>query len=814
MMKNKKEMRQKTLDEKKRDLRNSLIMEIIFISVFLSYFLLLYFSFYEHPVSMVRKGQEFSVALTDMTNALTKFQIFRFMKQGCFPSKMFGGIITVVMLVDMLAFMYYSYNKFRLHHDENTLKGSAQWANIKALCMKYADFVDRKKRDFVHAKNNVIFSKNFYASTNVKKHKHALNTLIVGASGTGKTRFWLKPNLLQMNTSYVITDPKGEILENCGEALRRNGYDVKVFDIKDMKDCCTYNPLKYCKKENDIKKVVEAFILNTDKTGGKGGGNRDPFWDDAMNGFMCATIALLTTCPKGSDIPYGQIPEVTGGTIYEPCFSNLTEFTRMANSKWTDNCGIARLGDAALGDGKNNTANASKLAMIFSNLAVYEAKLQNKPVDMIEKPYALREWENFKIAPEKTSTTILMTVAVRLDPFNIAEIRDLTTTDTVCLDEFATKKTALFLIMDATDKTYNFLLAFLFTQLFNILYNFGEYKVAGSKSLRMKDGEFVYFFPKEIAQDNNQVKDIVADLKKAKPVHQEKPGNTPVTKTDGKYHHTFSDEWWDIVSPNGILISRKPSKAEAEEYCENLKHASLKSGQTPALPIPVRMLIDEFPNIGKIPEYMQKLATMRGYDISSVTICQTITQLKGMYPDDYEVIDGNSPFVVFLGGDENSNNDYLSKKLGMSTVRNNNSSVDSKKVSASYNIDGRELMRPEELGRLPYEECLVFIYGEQPVRDLKCDVRDHKNYKQTEDYAKDMGVDDKYLFDRSIFHVEHAAQPYRKAVVASYMPRTTSFTPEKFAQIFGTATPEDALAKFKKYNTPAENVEKSQPKAF
>lgn len=812
MMKNK-ETKQKTIEEKKKDLRFSFYMELIVITVFLSYFLLLFFSFYDHPTTFVKPGDQWNAAIKDFTNALSKMQLFRFLAPGCFPSKSFGGIVGIVTLADLVAFMQYSFNKFRVHHDENTIKGSARWANIPALRARYAEFADRKKKDFVNAKNNVILGKNFYASLNTKKHKRALNTLVIGTTGCGKTRFWLKPNLMQMNSSYVITDPSGDILADCGEGLRRNGYEIKVFDIKEKENCSTYNPMVYCKREDDIKKIVEAFIKNTDKTGGKGGGSKDPFWDDAMNGFMCSTIAFLTSKPKGSDVPYAQIPEVTGGVLYAPCFSNLCEFTRMANSKWTQDCGIALAEGARLGDGKNNTANASQLAAMFANLAAYEAKIQNKPIELIEKPYALREWENFRIAPEKTSTTILMTVAVRLDPFNIEEIRKLTTTDTLNLDEFATKKTALFLIMDASDSTYNFLLAFLYTQLFNILYNFGEYQIEGSKVLRLKDGEFVKFFSKEECKDEDAIKKEVSEIKKAKAVHREKEGNKPKTVTCDKARYTLSDEWYDIVTPSGTLVSRKPTKHEADEYCDALKHAQLKSGRVPQLPIHVRMLIDEFPNIGQIPRYKEMLATMRKYDISAVTICQTITQLKGMYPDDYEVIDGNSPFVVFLGGDENSNNEYLSKKLGMSTVRNNNSSVDSKKVSTSYNLDGRELMRPEELGRMPFEQELVFVFGENPIRDEKFPLEKHKNYKQFRDFAADNDLKDEFFnFDRSDLVLKEMPKTQWKAKNLSITPRSIPLTAENFMEIMGTPTVEEGLNKLEKANILS--YENSVAKAF
>lgn len=812
-MKKNKDIKQKTIEEKKKDLFTSFIMELALVTLALTYFLLLFFSFYDHPANMVSAKDQWSNAFSEFSNALSSWQLLRFLGKGYFPNKSGGMIVGVVAVVDLFIFMQYTFNKLRIHHDENTAKGSAQWANLPLLRQRYAEFADKKKRDFRNAKNNVIFGRNFFASIDPKKHKRALNTLVLGTTGCGKTRFWLKPNLMQMNSSYVITDPKGEILADCGEALRRNGYEVKVFDIKEKKECSTYNPLQYCKREDDIKKIVEAFIKNTDKTGGKGGGSKDPFWDDAMNGFMCSTIAFLTTKPKGDDRPYAQIPEVTGGTCYAPCFSNLCEFTRMANSKWTPDCGIELFTGATLGDGKNNTANASKMAAMFANLAAYEAKLQNKPIDMIEKPYALREWENFKIAPEKTSTTILMTVAVRLDPFNIEEIRKLTTNDTLELDDFAKRKTALFLVMDASDKTYNFLLAFLYTQLFNILYNFGEYKIEGSKNLRLKDGELVRYFSKEECANKDAMDKMISDIKKAKPKKMEKPGNHPKTVPDGKGHFTLSDEWYDIVSPNGVLVTRRPTKAEADAYCEQLRHAQLKSGRVPALPIPVRMLIDEFPNIGQIPEYKEKLATMRGYDISSTTICQTITQLKGMYPDDYEVIDANSPFVVFLGGDENSNNEYLSKKLGMSTIRNNNNSVDNKKVNMSYNIDGRELMRPEELGRMPFEQELIFIYGEQPIRDEKFKLEEHKNYKQFRDFADDCGLKDEfYNFDRADFIPDEAPRTQWKRIKATMGPRCFQLTNETFCEIFGAPTVEEATNRMANLNSIS--IENSVPKAY
>lgn len=734
---------EENVEVKRQRLKETYIMEGIVITL-----LILYLMFTYEAYMSVHPRADFSEVMEALPSILGSNPLYFWPISGY---SVLPGI-GLALLVDMFILLGYTYGKLRVHSNSDTLKGRSYWESAKKLADKYAEFIEKKgllpwmkTKDMKDAYDNIIMSKNLYVSLNTKKHFHALNTLILGVSGSGKTRFWLKPNLMQMNSSFAITDPKGEILESCGEILRRNGYDVKVFDIVEQKNCNTYNPLKYCRKESDIKKVVQSFMKNTDPNGGKGGGNKDPFWDDATSAFLCACIALLVTKPEDSEEPYAQIPEVMGGSCYEACFPNLCEFARMANKKWTPTSGIDLAEGVALGDGKNNTANCSELAAIFENLRVYECKRQGyalDEIDQIEKPYCLREWENFRIAPEKTSTTILMTTAVKLDAFNIEQIKNLTASDTMCLDDFATRKTALFLIMPATDRTYNFLLAFLYTQLFDILYQFGEKRVDGSKSLKLPNGELVKWFSREEVEEGG-IDDKIKIIKNAKIEREELNGMQHGTaKVNGKKKKiSFDDAVFNIVSADGEIISRRPTKTLAEEYLNDLQNAELKKGRVPALPMHFRFLIDEFPNIGEIPEFKEKLATMRGYEISATVICQSITQLKGMYPDDYEVVDANCPFLVFLGGDENSNNEYLAKKLGNTTSTGMNNSVDNKKVNVSYNKDQQALMYQEDIGRIPYNKTLVFIYGEQPLYDDKWDVVDHKNFKMSREYFHDNGMD-------------------------------------------------------------------------
>lgn len=785
--------KEQTIKQKEKNLSQSTLLGGILLSIFLAYAMLMVQAYmYDNP--RAGWGEAISGAMGKLASDPLYFWPITYDISATL------GAVTIALL---FTFLGYTYNKLRIHHDVNTLKGSAKWAELNELVEKYADF---DGKHYKIAYNNAILSENFQMSINQGKHFHALNTLILGATGSGKSRYYLKPNLLQMNCSYVITDPSGGILQETGEALRRFGYKVRVFDLVQMGNCDTYNPLKYCHKESDIKKVVQAFIKNTNPDGGKGGGSKDPFWDDSMNAFMCADIAFLTTCPEGYDVPYAQIPEITGGVIYEPCFANLCELTRMANKKWDISSGIKPLPGVKLGDGKNNTANASELAMIFENLRAWECQRQECDPEEMTKPYCLREWENFRIAPEKTSTTILMTTAVRLDPFNIEQVRNLTSTDSLDLDNFGNSRDVLFVITPTNDRTYNFLVSFLYTQLFDILYQNGETKSAGSMDLKLPNGELVRHFSKEEVDTGTYQAEIEnikdASIKRVegggiltgkKTVKKKTLFGTKKTKVSVK----FDDGWYDILAKNGELISRRPTKALAEEYIRELKNAKTIPGNGKSVPTHVRFLLDEFPNLGEIPEFKEKLATMRKYEISCTVICQSITQLKGMYPDDYEVVDANCPQTIFLGGDENSNNEYISKKIGMATLKGWNNSVDNKKVNMSYNIEQRELMRPEDLGRIPFSDEIVLVYGEDPIYDKKYDYPAHKNYKFTHDYACDLGLHSASVYDRSGYKNETLGLLVHKAEVPTAIPSVERLdTPAKFAAKIKTllGTNDEAIA--------------------
>lgn len=676
-----------------------------------------------------------------------------------------GGLF--LFCVELLVVVRYYYGRNRLHGNINEQEGRTQWAEDKDIQDKYAEFDgDPKKRDFRNAYNNAICSQNTYISLNTRKHFHALNMLILGATGSGKSRYYLKPNILQMNSSFVITDPKGEILDSCGEMLRRNGYRVRVFDITTdgMKSgkTCHYNPLKYCYSEADIRKILDAFMKNVNPDAAKKSGG-DPFWDEATRMFISACVGLLVQHPSnGDERPYGMIPEIMGGRRFLACFANLCELNRMAQNKWKEDGPIKLMDGVKIEPDKNAPQKASEVGAIFENLRAYEAKVQSEmkgeeiSPDRIEKPYCLREWENFWGTPEKTATTINTTTATKLDAFNIKEVKNITSDDDINLDDFGKGRDALFLIIPPTDKTYNFLISFLYTQLFDILYNLGSQQMAGSKSLYLDNGEIVKFFSREeVAKGDDVIQEKIRKIKNARIKKVEGAVSKGYTK-DKKGRRvavTIDDGWYDILDEDDNLISRRQTKALADKYIQDLKSASLRNGKAPALPYHVRFLMDEFPNIGEVPEFQEKLATMRGYEISATVICQSITQLKGMYPDNFEVIDGNCPFVIFLGGDENSTNEYLEKKMGATTIIGADASGadDGKKITnMSYGVKKGALLRAEDFGRIDYSQEVVFIYGEMPIMDEKFDYPAHRNYKLTSDYAHDCGVN-AVIFDRSVF---------------------------------------------------------------
>lgn len=292
--------------------------------------------------------------------------------------------------------------------------GSARWGTAKDI----EPFV---APDF---KDNIILTKTekLMMSNRPKEQKNARNknVLIVGGSGSGKTRFWIKPNLLQMHSSYVVTDPKGSIVIECGNALLKNHYKLKIFNTINFKKSMHYNPFAYIHSEKDILKLVTTLITNT-KGDGKAG---DEFWTKAETLLYCALIGYI----------HYEAP------VEEQNFSTLIEFINAMEVREDD----------------EDFQNPVDL--------MFEALEKAKP-----NHFAVRQYKKFKLAAGKTSKSILISCGARLAPFDIEELREITAYDELELDTLGDRKTALFLIMSDTDGTFNFLISMIYTQLFNLL---------------------------------------------------------------------------------------------------------------------------------------------------------------------------------------------------------------------------------------------------------------------------------------------------------------------------------------------------------
>ena len=475
----------------------------------------------------------------------------------------------------------------------NVEYGSARWGTAKDI----EPFIAPKFED------NVILTKTerLMMSNRPKNPANARNknVLIIGGSGSGKTRFWLKPNLLQMHSSYVVTDPKGTVLVECGRMLSKNDYRIKVLNTINFAKSMHYNPFAYIRSEKDILKLVNTIIVNTK---GEGQQASEDFWVKAEKLYYTALIAYI----------WYEAPEE------EQNFSMLIDLVDASEAREDD----------------ENFKNAVDL--------LFEELEQKNP-----NHFAVRQYKKYKLAAGKTAKSILISCGARLAPFDIKELRDLTAYDELELDTLGEKKTALFVIISDTDATFNFIVSIMYSQLFNLLCD----------------------------------------------------------KADDVY--------------NGRL------------------------------PIHVRCLLDEFANIGQIPQFEKLIATIRSREISASIILQSKSQLKALYRDNASTIEGNCDTTLFLGGKEKDTLKDLAEILGKETIDLYNTS-DTRGTSQSYGLNyqktGKELMSQDEIAVMDGSKCIMQLRGVRPFFSDKFDITKHKQYPLLSDYDKKNEFDiEKYV---------------------------------------------------------------------
>ncbi len=470
------------------------------------------------------------------------------------------------------------YESTRLNRRPGEEHGSARWGSVRALDRKY------RSRD---PEGNVILSQHLHMGLNGKKHRRNLLQIVVGGSGSGKTRFLVKPNVYLANTSYIVTDPKGEILRAAGPLLLQEGYTLRVFDLVDPTHSDSYNPFHYIRKDADVFRLIDNFIKNTTP---KNAANSDPFWEKAETALESALMLyLLHEAP----------PE-------EQNMEMLLTMIEYGGAK------------------EDDEDHQSPLDLLF------EALEEEQP-DHI----AVREYKIFKQAAGKTARSILVSAAVRLGVFALSEIQDVTNADTLELDKLGQRKQAIFCVIpDSNDNSLNFLVGMLYTQAFQELY-FQADRVHGG-----------------------------------------------------------------------------------------------------SLPVPVRIMFDEFANVSLPDGYARLQSTMRSRNVMATIILQNISQLKALFKDDWEGIIGNADAFIYLGGNEQSTHKYVSELLGKETIdtaSHSQSRGRSGSFSENFQQTGRELMTPDEVRMLDNAKAIVLIRGERPVVDDKYDILKHPNIKRTED---------------------------------------------------------------------------------
>ena len=542
------------------------------------------------------------------------------------PLDMFVGVATAV--IARLVLIYKAKHRKKFAQDEEY--GSARWGNAKDI-EPYMD-----KKDFA---DNVLLTQSERLTmgkpSNVKYARNQ-NVLVVGGSGSGKTRFFVKPNLMQMHSSYVVTDPKGTTLPECGKMLQRgqpivrNGeiigykpYSIRVFNTIDFDKSMHYNPFAYIRpktREQDILRTVEVLIANT--TGEQKG---DEFWVKAEKLLYTSYIALiLTMCPEDEWNFETLIDFVNASECREDdeSFKNAIDWAFYYLEKWIEKDWEK--------DEKFAEQNENYSDLIDIEVEPWRASLGR---------FAVRQYKAYKLAAGKTAKSILISCATRLAPFSIDRILEITSYDEMHLDTVGDELTALFIIVSDTDDTFNFLVAMMYTQLFNLL----------------------------------------------------------CTKADN--------------NPDG-------------------------SGR---LKYPVRCLIDEFANIKQIPQFEKIISVIRSRGISASIILQTKSQLKSLYKDNAETIEGNCDSLLFLGGKEKTTLKDISESLGKETIYMFNTSRNrgsQESYGVNYQKLGKELKSQDELAVMDNSLCILQIRGLHPFLSKKFDITKHKNYKMLFDYDK------------------------------------------------------------------------------
>lgn len=547
-------------------------------------------------------------------------------------------ILFGLVLAGVMRLVLYVKSKNRKKFRQGEEYGSAVWGGEKDI---------EPYMDLSCPENNVILTKTeslTMGKPSAPKFARNKNILVIGGSGSGKTRFFVKPNLMQMHSSYVVTDPKGTVLVECGRMLQRGRpkrvdgnvvyrrddkgnylkdkkgryipvyepYKIKVFNTIDFAKSMHYNPFAYISKKNrekDILKFVEVLIKNTSSSQQPSG---DDFWVKAEKLLYTAYIALIFAMYPEDQWNFETLIDMINNS---ECREDDEEFKNCIDLEFEIvECWL------------NGTKHEDPEVM-----ADYGDIFETKP-DAEQRrlgAFALKQFKAYKLAAGKTVKSILISCSTRLAPFAIDEVLEITSYDELHLDKLGDELSALFIIISDTDATFNFLVAIMYSQLFNLLC---------TKADNSKGGKLTYH---------------------------------------------------------------------------------------------VRCLLDEFANIGEIPQFEKLIATIRSREISASIILQAKSQLKAIYKDNADTIEGNCDTMLFLGGKEKSTLKEISESLGKETIDSFNTSTNrgqSESYGMNYQKLGKELKSQDELAVMDGGKCILQVRGVRPFFSDKFDITRHKQY--------------------------------------------------------------------------------------
>ena len=586
-----------------------------------------------------------------------------------FPSLHPFDLLFGLVLAGVMRLVLYVKSKNKKKFRQGEEYGSAVWGGEKDI---------EPYMDLSCPENNVILTKTeslTMGKPSAPKFARNKNILVIGGSGSGKTRFFVKPNLMQMHSSYVVTDPKGTVLVECGKMLERgrpkrvngkvvyrrddkgnylkdkNGryipvyepYKIKVFNTIDFAKSMHYNPFAYISKKNrekDILKFVEVLIKNTSSSQQPSG---DDFWVKAEKLLYTAYIALIFAMYPEDEWNFETLIDMINNS---ECREDDEEFKNSIDLEF-------EIVECWLNGTKHDDPDVMEdYADLFETKPDAEQRRMGT--------FALKQFKAYKLDAGKTAKSILISCSTRLAPFAIDEVLEITSYDELHLDKLGDELSALFIIISDTDATFNFLVAIMYSQLFNLLCT--------------------------------------------------KADNSPGGKLD--YH--------------------------------------------------VRCLLDEFANIGEIPQFEKLIATIRSREISASIILQAKSQLKAIYKDNADTIEGNCDTMLFLGGKEKSTLKEISESLGKETIDSFNTSTNrgqSESYGMNYQKLGKELKSQDELAVMDGGKCILQVRGVRPFFSDKFDITRHKQYPMLLDDNPEMGFNiEKYVSDQKAMRLRLSQQ--------------------------------------------------------